>query len=291
MIAENPSPANRRKTSKPHRSVKRQCAKVLRHRRTRISAFPALHYCIDTAQLFPWGRGAPPRKNHRPGPGRHRRQPSRTAKPSSSAIRTSASPGANSIAKPPASPADSPASASRPATAPAYGPATASSGSSCSTRAARAGVVLVNVNPAYRSHELRYVLQKSRIRALFLREHDARANYRAILDDSRNGDALPLEHVIWLGEPSWDAMLAGGRDFARDTATPARRRQHSVHLRHHRLAQGRAAHPPQPGQQRHGDFARPARHRAGSHLRARAALPLLRLGDRLHGVAWSPAPR
>ena len=85
--------------------------------------------------------------------------------------------------------------------------------------AARAGVVLVNVNPAYRSHELRYVLQKSRIRALFLREHDARANYRAILDDSRDGEALPLEHVIWLGEPSWDAMLAGGRDFPRDTAT------------------------------------------------------------------------
>lgn len=86
--------------------------------------------------------------------------------------------------------------------------------------AARAGIVLVNVNPAYRSHELRYVLQKSRIRALFLRERDTRANYRAILDDSRNGDALLLEHVIWLGEPSWDAMLAGGRDFPRDTATP-----------------------------------------------------------------------
>ena len=41
-----------------------------------------------------------------------------------------------------------------------------------------AGVVLVNVNPAYRSHELRYVLRKSRIRALFLHESDPRANYR-----------------------------------------------------------------------------------------------------------------
>jgi fatty-acyl-CoA synthase len=52
-------------------------------------------------------------------------------------------------------------------------------------------VVLVNVNPAYRSHELRYVLAKSRIRALFLREKDPRANYREILADSRNGDASP----------------------------------------------------------------------------------------------------
>ncbi|HXB75225.1 MAG TPA: AMP-binding protein [Candidatus Acidoferrales bacterium] len=86
--------------------------------------------------------------------------------------------------------------------------------------AARAGVVLVNVNPAYRSHELRYVLQKSRIRALFLREHDARANYRDILDESRSGQSLPLQHVVWLGDPSWDAMLAVGADFAANAAVP-----------------------------------------------------------------------
>ncbi len=87
--------------------------------------------------------------------------------------------------------------------------------------AARAGVVLVNVNPAYRSHELRYVLQKSRIRALFLRGRDARADYRAILADSRTGETLPLEHVVWLGEAtSWDAMLESGREFRRDAATP-----------------------------------------------------------------------
>lgn len=85
--------------------------------------------------------------------------------------------------------------------------------------ASRAGVVLVNVNPAYRSHELRYVLEKSRIRALFLRERDARADYRAILEDTRaDGAALPLEHVVWLGDGSWDEMLEGGRDFERDTA-------------------------------------------------------------------------
>jgi len=84
--------------------------------------------------------------------------------------------------------------------------------------AARTGVVLVNVNPAYRARELRYVLHKSRIRALFLREHDARANYREILDESRGGQALPLEHVVWLGDPSWDAMLAAGADFVADSA-------------------------------------------------------------------------
>lgn len=79
--------------------------------------------------------------------------------------------------------------------------------------APRAGIVLVNVNPAYRSHELRYVLAKSHIRALFLREHDSRASYREILAESRNGERLPLEHIVWLGDASWDAMLSGGRDF------------------------------------------------------------------------------
>src|SRR6266542_2332201 len=34
------------------------------------------------------------------------------------------------------------------------------------------GAVLVNVNPAYRSHELRYVLRKSGMKAIFLRERD-----------------------------------------------------------------------------------------------------------------------
>ena len=86
--------------------------------------------------------------------------------------------------------------------------------------ASRAGVVLVNVNPAYRSHELRYVLRKSRICALFLHERDAHANYRDILAESRNGDALPLENVVWLGTSSWEEMLAGGGDFSEDTAAP-----------------------------------------------------------------------
>ena len=85
--------------------------------------------------------------------------------------------------------------------------------------AARAGVTLVSVNPAYRSHELRYVLQHSKIRALFLRERDARADYHAILAESRNGDRLPLEHVVWIGGESWAEMIAGGVDCP-DVAAP-----------------------------------------------------------------------
>jgi fatty-acyl-CoA synthase len=85
---------------------------------------------------------------------------------------------------------------------------------------ARSGVILVNVNPAYRSHELRYVLRKSHIRVLFLRASDSRANYREILIESRNGETLPLEHVIYLGEDSWDAMIRKGGTFEGDAVTP-----------------------------------------------------------------------
>jgi fatty-acyl-CoA synthase len=86
--------------------------------------------------------------------------------------------------------------------------------------AARAGVVLVNVNPAYRSHELRFVLERSQIKALVLRARDSRADYRQILEDSRDGAPTPVEHVIWLGEESWDAMLAGGVDYPESAAVP-----------------------------------------------------------------------
>ena len=65
-----------------------------------------------------------------------------------------------------------------------------------------AGVVLVNVNPAYRSVDLGYVLRKSRMRALFLRDRDARANYLEVLGEARSGQELPLEHVIFFGQES-----------------------------------------------------------------------------------------
>src|ERR1700727_83959 len=47
---------------------------------------------------------------------------------------------------------------------------------------ARVGAVLVNVNPAYRSYDLAFVLRKWKIKGLFLWERDKRSNYPAILD-------------------------------------------------------------------------------------------------------------
>ena len=84
---------------------------------------------------------------------------------------------------------------------------------------ARAGYVLVNVNPAYRSHELGFILQRSQMRALFLHYRDARADYQQILDEARSPEQA-LAHAIHLDTPEWDAMLANGTDLPPDPVRP-----------------------------------------------------------------------
>ena len=79
--------------------------------------------------------------------------------------------------------------------------------------AAKAGVVLVNVNPAYRAHELEFVLRKSRMRALFLHSRDEHSDYRSLLEEARAGGGLALERTVYLGTSGWSAMLDGGRDL------------------------------------------------------------------------------
>jgi fatty-acyl-CoA synthase len=77
---------------------------------------------------------------------------------------------------------------------------------------ARAGAALVNVNPAYRSHELQFTLQRSRMKALFLWHKDKRADYEEILGRARHGLTLALEHTIYFDSPEWPALLdAEGR--------------------------------------------------------------------------------
>jgi len=77
---------------------------------------------------------------------------------------------------------------------------------------ARAGAALVNVNPAYRSHELQFTLQRSRMKVLFLWHKDKRADYEEILGRARHGLTLALEHTIYFDSPEWPALLdAEGR--------------------------------------------------------------------------------
>src|SRR5260221_10531019 len=74
---------------------------------------------------------------------------------------------------------------------------------------AKIGAILVNINPAYRSHEVSYVLQQAGVRLLVSAESFKTSDYRAMIGDVRDG--LPrLERVIYVGTPEWDALLATG---------------------------------------------------------------------------------
>jgi fatty-acyl-CoA synthase len=72
---------------------------------------------------------------------------------------------------------------------------------------ARAGAALVNVNPAYRSHELQFTLQRSRMKALFLWHKDKHADYEEILGRACHGLSLELEHTIYFDTPDWPALI------------------------------------------------------------------------------------
>ena len=73
---------------------------------------------------------------------------------------------------------------------------------------AKAGLVLVNVNPAYRRSELEYAMNKVECRALILAPALKTSNYLEIVDDLVKAGKLPhLRHVIRLGKDRTPGML------------------------------------------------------------------------------------
>ncbi len=74
---------------------------------------------------------------------------------------------------------------------------------------ARVGAILVNINPAYRSHELGYVLRQSGIRLLVSAESFKTSDYRAMIGEVR-GELDELERVIFLGTADWAELLEAG---------------------------------------------------------------------------------
>ncbi|WP_026925924.1 AMP-binding protein [Granulicoccus phenolivorans] len=81
----------------------------------------------------------------------------------------------------------------------------------------RLGIILVNLNPAYRTHELEFVLNHSGARALFAARDYKSSNYATMVDLIRT-KVPTLEFVVHWGspegdvstDPSWQQFLAGG---------------------------------------------------------------------------------
>ncbi|WP_377272220.1 AMP-binding protein [Peterkaempfera sp. SMS 1(5)a] len=74
---------------------------------------------------------------------------------------------------------------------------------------ARIGAVLVNINPAYRVHELEYVLNQSGIGVLVSQTEYRTSAYRAMVEEVR--PRCPgLRQAVWIADPSWQALLEAG---------------------------------------------------------------------------------
>ncbi|WP_392468898.1 AMP-binding protein [Arsenicicoccus cauae] len=74
---------------------------------------------------------------------------------------------------------------------------------------AKAGVVLVNINPAYRAHELEYVVKQSGMRMVVSAVSYKTSMYQQMLESIRH-DCPDLEQVAYLGEESWERLPASG---------------------------------------------------------------------------------
>ena len=73
------------------------------------------------------------------------------------------------------------------------------------------GVVMVNVNPAYRTHELAYALNQSGCRWVIAAPEFKTSDYVAMVDEVRD-DVPSLERAVFLWSDEWDALAAGSDD-------------------------------------------------------------------------------
>jgi fatty-acyl-CoA synthase len=74
---------------------------------------------------------------------------------------------------------------------------------------ARIGVILVNVNPAYQTSELGYVLRQSGTRMLVSAVSHKTSDYRTMVGEV-SAELPELERVVFLGGADWGELLTGG---------------------------------------------------------------------------------
>src|SRR3954470_5747132 len=79
---------------------------------------------------------------------------------------------------------------------------------------AKAGIILVNINPAYRTSELEYVLRQSGCRMLVAATDFKASDYVQMVDDVR-GECAALERVVFIGR-DWEQFIAGAERVSPD---------------------------------------------------------------------------
>jgi len=86
--------------------------------------------------------------------------------------------------------------------------------------AAKAGAILVNVNPAYRTHELAYALNQSGVKLLVSATEFKSSDYRSMVDEVKV-DCRALERVVYIGTVDWAALVGEGTSLP-EAAVPDR---------------------------------------------------------------------
>ncbi len=79
---------------------------------------------------------------------------------------------------------------------------------------ARIGAILVNINPAYRTHELRYALEQSGCRLLVSAESYLSSDYRSMVSEVEAG-LEGLDTVVFLGSDEWAGLTSAAPDDGR----------------------------------------------------------------------------
>jgi fatty-acyl-CoA synthase len=72
---------------------------------------------------------------------------------------------------------------------------------------AKVGAILVNINPAYRTHELDYVLRQSGVKLLVSARAFKTSDYMAMVEEVRGGIAS-LQAVVFLDGAEWEDLAA-----------------------------------------------------------------------------------
>jgi fatty-acyl-CoA synthase len=95
---------------------------------------------------------------------------------------------------------------------------------------AKIGAILVNINPAYRSHELAFVLRQSGVSVLVSAEQFKTSDYRAMIDEVR-GELPGLRQVVYLGSDAWAVLTADGEGSTPGSAGMVARRSAALDRR------------------------------------------------------------
>jgi fatty-acyl-CoA synthase len=77
------------------------------------------------------------------------------------------------------------------------------------------GAILVNINPAYRTHELAYALNQSGVKLLISATEFKTSDYRKMVDEVRP-DCAALEDVVYIGTPNWDAVVEAASQVSQE---------------------------------------------------------------------------